>query len=96
MSKSEKSVKMVKVVALHDLSYIDHKGEPQYRRQSSIPFEIDEGNFKQFVERGAVAAAGGKVEAEAEAPVVDDFADETPKDDEPKGNTLSLKKDGKK
>lgn len=74
MSKDKKEAKMVSVVALHDLSYVDHKGEPQYRRQSSQPFDLDEGNFKQFVERGAVAAVGGK----AEPPVVDDFAEDTP------------------
>lgn len=93
MSKTKKDVKMVAAVALHDLSYVDHNGEPQYRRQSSVPFDIDEDNFKQFVERKAIAEAGvPAVVAEVEAPaVVDDFAD-----DEPKSNTLSLKKDGKK
>jgi len=48
------SVKMVQVVALHDLSYIDHNNEPQYRRQSSVPFDLDENNAKQFMARKAV------------------------------------------
>lgn len=92
MSKKEKEVKLVKAIALHDLSYIDHEGNPQYRRQSSTKvFEIDEGNFNDFASRNAIALA----EPTPAAPVVDeeddDFAD---KNDGKK--PLSLNKDSKK
>lgn len=82
-------VKMVKVVALHDLSYLDHERKPQYRRQSSLPFDLDEGNVNQFLARKAVklfeAPAASKPAEhdlpdefgeEAETNMVEDFGDE--------------------
>lgn len=49
-----KTAKMHEVIALHDLSYIDHEGNPQYRRQSSKPFELDDDNFQHFSKINAV------------------------------------------
>lgn len=93
MSKNT-NVKMVEVIALHDLSYLDHNKEPQYKRQSSRPFPLDEANANQFLAHNAVklAQAEPAVETEAEAnPVdavvtddfVDDFAEGAEKAGEP-------------
>ncbi len=49
-----KATKMHEVIALHDLSYIDHEGNAQYRRQSSKPFELDDDNFQHFAKINAV------------------------------------------
>lgn len=64
-----KKINMVEVIALHDLSYTDHEGHPQYRRQGSKPFELDEDNAKQFEALSAVERVTPIVEA-------DEFEDE--------------------
>lgn len=78
MSKKQ-NVKMIEVVALHDLSYMDHEGQSQYRRQGSRPFALDQGNVDQFLRRKAVKLVDAPVvgidahDADVEA---DDFAEE--------------------
>jgi hypothetical protein len=76
MAKS-KEPKIINVIALHDLSYVNHLGEPQYRRQSSRPFEMDETTAKQFLERQAIEIVKVNAPLEAADPV-DDFADAQP------------------
>lgn len=74
-----KNTTMVEVIALHDLSYIDHNKEPQYRRQSSRPFLLDKSNADQFLARKAIKlfkAAEVEAPPASEQTEVDDFADE--------------------
>lgn len=80
MSKKKgDAVKMVEVVALHDLSYIDHTGGSQYRRQGSRPFPMDEANAKHFADRKAVKIVTA---VEPVEPVVDEFEDDGLGDEE--------------
>ena len=71
MSEQKPAVEMVEVVALHDLSYVDHNNESQYKRQSCQPFLLDRHNATEFAAAGAVQI----IEPEAE---VDEFADAAP------------------
>ena len=73
MSKQKKAVKMVSAIALHDLSYIDHEGQPQYHRQGSARIEIDKDNFDFFLGRNAVKKFD---DAAAESEVEEDFEDD--------------------
>ena len=73
MSKKN-TVKMVEVVALHDLSYLDHNKEPQYRRQSSRPFPLDEKNANDFLARKAVRFVN-PVPSVEDVPVADPVVD---------------------
>jgi len=68
-------VKMIEAIAVHDLSYVDHNNEPQYKRQGSTPFFIDQANFDFFAARGGIKRH--KVEAVAETVIEkDEFDDE--------------------
>lgn len=73
-----KNIELVDVIALHDLSYVDHKKEPQYRRQGSRPFQMERGIAEGFAARKAL-----KFVNELPAPVsaveeVDEFTDDVP------------------
>lgn len=77
-----KNIELVDVIALHDLSYVDHNKEPQYRRQGSRPFQMERGTAEGFAARKALKFVN---ELPAPAPVVeqsaeevDEFADEVP------------------
>lgn len=71
-----KKIQMVKCIALHDLSYLDHKGEPQYVRQGSRPIDIDKENFDFFKARHAVRLHEEAPVDEFEEEEKDDFADD--------------------
>lgn len=102
-----KTVKMVQAIALHDLSYLDHNGEPQYHRQGSKMIEIDKANYDFFLGRKAVRPFKDAVK---EAPVADEFEEENfggeaevnsvstvePEVNPVKSNTLHLNKGHKK
>lgn len=93
---SKKIIKMVEVIALHDLSYTDHEGNPQYRRQGSKPFDLDEDNVKQFEALGAVKRVN-PVEADEADEFEDEFASKGEGGAEANTkNTLSLNNKGGK
>lgn len=83
---ASKKIKMVQCVALHDLSYTDHKGEPQYVRQGSRVIDMDEENFKFFQERKAVRLH--------ETAPVDEFEEDEEEEEEEEDDFADDKGDG--